>query len=144
MKLWNQPKLFPFLDGLGSSAHFEFEKKIGRVRFDGVEGDEQFVCDLLVGKASGHQFQYFMFAFTDAEFLKFLLIENKFRPDYNHFFAGKFQSGSDTQHRKKQGDEPDIKFYGKVAHKKPVLQLLHKKNQCSETETVYDDGSLHA
>jgi len=89
-----KPQLLGPLNGLGSSFGVQFYKKIGGMCLYRVKRNKKLIGYFLVREPFGHQFQNFIFPFTDAGLLQHLFINLKYianrrlRNMDNDFFPG--------------------------------------------------------
>ncbi len=111
---------------------------------DGVDGNEKFVRDLLVGEAVGHEFEHFVFAFADAQLFDPRGVEREIGDWYcNDLLAGEAEPGPDADSGEDDGEESHVEFDGEVAHEVPVLQLFEQEDECCQREAVDDDSATH-
>lgn len=105
--------------------------------FYGIDGDEEFVGDLLVGVTLGHEFEDFVFAFADAEFFESCGVELEVGGgDDDGFFAGEFESGPYSDGSEDDGENAEVEFDGEVAHDELILQGFEEQDECGEGEAV--------
>lgn len=121
----DQEQILALPDRLCSTADVELGEEVGRVGLDGIDRDEQFVGDLLVGEALRDEFEHFVFPFADAEFLKARGVELEIRDgDVDCFSFRELETDPGAHDREDQGENTGIKFNGEVAYEETVLEEL--------------------
>lgn len=133
------------MDGLSAAFDVEFGEQVGGVCFDGVDGDEEFVGDFLVGEAGGEEFEDFVFAFGYAEFFESGWVEDEGggSGDGDGFFPGEFGTGPDADGGEQDGEDSDIEFEREVAHEEAELEEFEYEDEYCEGEAVEDDDAGH-
>jgi len=135
----DQHQFLAFLDGLGAPPDVELGKEVGAVGFDGIDGDEQLIGDLLVAHAHGHEFKDFEFPFTDAEFLEPRWVELEIGDgnwNLNGFFPGELEAGPGADGGENKSENTGVKFYRKVADEITVLEELENEDQGCQGDAV--------
>jgi len=116
------------------------------VGFDGIDGHEKFVGDLLVGESGGHEFEDLVFAFGDAEFLEARWVEGEVADrdgDGDGLFAGEFDAGPNAEGGEDDCEDAHVEFEGEVAYEEAVFEEFENEDEGSEEEGVEEDGAGH-
>jgi hypothetical protein len=142
----DQKQFLAFLNGLGAPPDIEFRKEVGAVGFDGVDGDEQLVGDLLVAETSGHELEDLEFPFADAELFEAQRIGLEIgdrNGNLNGFFPRELEPCPGANSGENEGEDAGVEFHGKVADKITVLQELEDKDQGCQGEAVEENCFSH-
>ena len=128
---------------LRAPARVQFHKKVGGMGFHGIERDEKFIGDLLVGEPLGYQFQHFVFAFADAEPLKFRLIEFEIRAGDDDFFARELHARPNADHSEENGHSAEVKLQRKIANEVSVFDEFQDSSQRRHGDAIEENGIPH-
>ncbi len=94
--------------------------------FDGVERDEKFFGNLLVGQALGDQLQHFVVPLADAQPLQFRFVELEVQVGNDDFSAREPQARPNVKPREEHGHNTEIKLKGKIIDEEAVFDGLQQ------------------